>query len=147
MSVSPIGWYFCLAINKRKIRTRATACRRGLGTRPPPVAEEGSGTRTKIRSIGRERRRPTETTIFSAGHFESLFLRQKIRQASACRIFLSKPQAWYIIAAQRAVHIISPFAAVTHHASACIYLRLDDIQHFVLMIYRNKLRMIYKASP
>jgi len=25
-------------------------------------------------------------------------------------------------------------------------LRLDDIQHFVLMIYRNKLRMIYNAS-
>ena len=26
-------------------------------------------------------------------------------------------------------------------------LRLDDIQHFVLVIYRNKLRMIYKAPP
>ena len=36
-------------------------------------------------------------------------------------------------------------ALASHHAGACISLRLDDIQHFVLMIYRNKLRMIYKA--
>jgi len=58
--------------------------------------------------------------------------------------FLSKPQAW---------HIISPCGAGYHHGNA-VYLitrrrasclRLDDIQHFVLMIYRNKLRMIYKA--
>jgi len=41
------------------------------------------------------------------------------------------------------VHIISPFGAVSHHALACIYLRLDDMQCFALMIYRNKLRMIY----
>ena len=34
---------------------------------------------------------------------------------------------------------------VSHHAPACI-LRLDDIQHSVLMIYRNKLRMIYTPS-
>ena len=34
----------------------------------------------------------------------------------------------------------------SHHAPACIYLRLDDIQHFVLMIYRNELRMIYTPS-
>ena len=32
--------------------------------------------------------------------FESLHLRQKIRQVSTCRIFLSKPQAWHIIATQ-----------------------------------------------
>ena len=32
------------------------------------------------------------------------------------------------------VDIISPFGAVSHHALACIFLRLDDIQHFVLMI-------------
>ena len=36
-------------------------------------------------------------------------------------------------------------ALVSHHAPACIFLRLDEIQHCVLMIYRNKLRMIYKA--
>ncbi|MBQ3057048.1 MAG: hypothetical protein IJC95_06150, partial [Clostridia bacterium] len=71
---------------------------------------------------------------------------KKIRQVSTCRIFLSKPQAWHIIAAQRAVHIISPGGAVSHHAPACISLRLDDIQCFALMIYRNKLRMIYTPS-
>ena len=47
---------------------------------------------------------------------------------------LSKPQAWYIIAARSAVHIISPFGVAYHHAPACISLRLDEIQHFVLMI-------------
>ena len=61
--------------------------------------------------------------------------------------FLSKPQAWYIIVAQSAVYIIKGgiAALVSHHAPACIFLRLDDIQCFALMIYRNKLRMIYKA--
>ena len=47
-----------------------------------------------------------------------------------------------------------------HHALACISspkvhlinrrlynFRNDDMQNFVLMIYRNKLRMIYKAPP
>ena len=34
---------------------------------------------------------------------------------------LSKPQAWHIIAARSAVHIISPFGAVSHHALACIF--------------------------
>ena len=43
------------------------------------------------------------------------------------------------------VDIISPFGAVSHHASACIPLRLDDIQCFALMICRNKLRIPYKA--
>ena len=60
-------------------------------------------------------------------------------------IFLSKPQAWHIITVRSMVHIISPFGAVSHHALACIYLRLDDIQPYWLMIYRNKLRMIYTA--
>ncbi len=66
--------------------------------------------------------------------FESFCPCQKIRQVSTCRIFLSKPQAWYIITARSVVHIISPFGAVSHHALAWIYLRLDDIQHFVLVI-------------
>ena len=35
--------------------------------------------------------------------------------------FYAKPQAWHIIAAQSAVHIISPFGAVYHHAPACIF--------------------------
>jgi hypothetical protein len=51
-------------------------------------------------------------------------------------------------------------AMAYHHALACIsspqaYIinrrlyrfRNDDIQNCVLMIYRNKLRMIYKATP
>ena len=58
-----------------------------------------------------------------------------------CSIFLSKSQTWHIIA-----------AGVYHRALACISspkvysLRLDGIQNFVLVIYRNKLRMIYKAN-
>ena len=43
------------------------------------------------------------------------------------------------------VDIISPFWAVSHHALACIYLRLDDIQHIVLMIYKAYALMIYNA--
>ena len=46
------------------------------------------------------------------------------------RCISSAPLGLYLITRQRAS-----------------YLRLDEIQHFVLMIYRNKLRMIYKASP
>ena len=61
------------------------------------------------------------------------------------RIFLSKPQAWHIIAAQRAVYIISPFGAVSHHAPACIFpaawwdatLCVDDIQGFALITLQN----------
>ena len=45
---------------------------------------------------------------------------QKIPKASAFGIFLSKPQAWHIIAARSAAYIISPFGAVSHHAPACI---------------------------
>ena len=61
-------------------------------------------------------------------------------------LFLSKPQAWYIITARSAVYIISPYGAVSHHAPACISLRLDDIpqqiaddiQCFALMVYNGK---------
>ena len=35
------------------------------------------------------------------------------------------------------MYIISPYGAVSHHASACISLRLDEMQHFVLMIYNS----------
>ena len=49
-------------------------------------------------------------------------------------IFLSNPKDWYIIVARSAAYIISPSGAVSHHAPTCIYLRLDDIQNFVLMI-------------
>jgi len=38
-------------------------------------------------------------------------------------------------------------AALVSHQTLWVWIfqRLDGIQHFVLMIYRNKLRMIYKA--
>ena len=36
--------------------------------------------------------------------------------------FLSKPQAWHIITARYAVHIINPCGAGSHHAPACIFL-------------------------
>ena len=46
-------------------------------------------------------------------------------------------------------YVHTPFHAFkaknTHSLRVCFFLRLDDIQNFVLMIYRNKLRMIYKA--
>ena len=60
-------------------------------------------------------------------------------------VFFIQAAPLHIITARSAVHIISPFGAVYHHASACILLRLDDIQCYALVIYRNKLRMIYKA--
>ena len=41
---------------------------------------------------------------------------QKIPKAVAFGIFLSKPQAWYIIDARGAAYITSPFGAVSHHA-------------------------------
>ena len=65
------------------------------------------------------------------------------------RIFLSKPQAWHIIDARSAVHIIKggepPLYLITRQRASP--LRLDDIQCSALMIYRNKLRMIYNGSP
>ena len=69
------------------------------------------------------------STIDTQTKEEATFVYQKLL------LLLSKPQAWYIITARSAVHIISPFGAVYHHAPACIILRLDEIQHFVLMIY------------
>ena len=42
-----------------------------------------------------------------------------------------------------AYHLAYGEHIITHRA--CIFLRLDYIQHYVLMIYRNALRMIYKA--
>jgi len=60
---------------------------------------------------------------------------------------LSKPQAWHIIDARSAAYIIKggepPLYLITRQRVS--YLRLDDIQPYGLMIYRNKLRMICKA--
>ena len=65
--------------------------------------------------------------------------RKKYTLGRVC-IFLSKPQAWYIITARSAVYITNNGRAVvvSHHASACILLRIDYIQHFVLIPYRRQ---------
>ena len=69
---------------------------------------------------------------------KSLLLRQKIRQVETCRIFLSKPQAWHIITTQSCISSRAHCALVSYHAPACISLRLDDMQHFVLITYRRQ---------
>ena len=76
----------------------------------------------------------------SAANKKRTFVYQKF---SFC---LSKPQAWHIITTQSCISS-APLGLylITRQRASC--LRLDDIQHFVLMIYRNKLRMIYKAAP
>ena len=47
------------------------------------------------------------------------------------------------ISSRFSVYII---AAGAYHQPQVVYFRNDDIQNSVLMIYRNKLRMIYKAN-
>ena len=41
------------------------------------------------------------------------------------------------ISSRFSVHLISSFEAVYHHSSECIFLRLDDIQCFALMIFSH----------
>ena len=60
--------------------------------------------------------------------FESLTPRQNKKECNALLLCLTKPQAWHIIDARSAAYIISPIEAVSHHALACIFLRLGDIQ-------------------
>ena len=67
---------------------------------------------------------------FLALHQKNLVLRNEI--------FLFKPQAWHIIDAQSAAHIISPSGCISSRASVH-FLRLDDIHGFAVMIC--------KASP
>ena len=50
--------------------------------------------------------------------------------------FLSNPKDWYGIT--RRVYGIRRKATAWHHASACILLRIDYIQHFVLIPYRRQ---------
>ena len=54
---------------------------------------------------------------------------------------LSKPQAWYIIRLKSVYHQgrVAPLYLITRQRA--FFLRLDDIQCFASMIYRNKLRM------
>ena len=63
---------------------------------------------------------------------------QKIRCESIGFFYPSRrPKPRLGISSPHNVRCISsaPYGAVSHHALACIFLRLDDIQHFVLMIY------------
>ena len=52
---------------------------------------------------------------------------------------LSKPQAWHIIAARRAVYITKggEAAFVSHHAQRAFSLRLDEIHGVAVMIYNG----------
>ena len=82
---------------------------------------------------------------------ESLSLRQQKENFCLPKVlflFIQAAGLAYHRRAKRGVyHQGRQAAIVSHHAPACISLRLDDIQCFALMIYRNKLRMIYKATP
>ena len=49
-------------------------------------------------------------------------------------LFLSKPQAWHIITTQSWISS-APVGLYLITRQRVYYLRLDDIQHFVLMIY------------
>ena len=77
----------------------------------------------------------------SSSKKEVTFGRQKLL------LFLSKPQAWHIISPNGAVYHPSLCDGISsRHSRVSLFLRLDEIQHCVLMIYRNKLRIIYNAS-
>ena len=94
----------------------------------------------------RDRGRPSapfarESSPSAPAKKEVTFVYQKLL------LFLSKPQAWYIIRRKSVDHQgrVAPLYLITRQRAS--FLRLDDIQTFGLMIYRNKLRMIYKAMP
>ena len=88
-------------------------------------------------------------TAMSRG-FESHTLRQQKRN-----FCLPKVPFLFILAAGLAYHrrakcgvyhqgLVAPLYIITRQRAS--YLRLDDIQTFGLMIYRNKLRMIYTPT-
>ena len=52
--------------------------------------------------------------------------------------FLFNPKDWYVTAARSAVHAIRRTATVWHHAQRVSFLRIDYIQHFVLIPYRRQ---------
>ena len=85
-------------------------------------------------------------TSKSTARKRRLEFRLSVKTISSVLSFLSKPQAWYrrsqarysvasLLTSTHEVRCISSARrAGYHHAQACIPLRLDDIQHFVLMI-------------
>ena len=81
------------------------------------------------------------STVCGLAHLPPL---PKNRQVSACRFFIQAAGLVYHWRTKCGVYHQGRQAdLVSHHALACISLRLDDIQCFALMISRNKLRMIY----
>ena len=105
------------------------------------IYSEGTRTEGSISDAPRVQAQATDDWLggtYACEHSESLSLPVYQKRSNFClpkvTYFLSNPQAWQIIIARSVVHIISPFGAVSHHAPACILLRLDEMQHFVLMI-------------
>ena len=105
-----------------------------------------------LRYLGMSPSRLRHRTLTPAFVSSNLAIPAKKSSFFGTRIFLSKPQAWYIIAARSAVHIIKggkpPLYLITrkrasHHrrcissAAGCISFRIDDMQHFVLVIYKT----------
>ena len=68
---------------------------------------------------------------------EVTFGRQKLL------LFLSKPQAWYIITARSAVHIISPFGLYLITRKRVSFLRLDDMPQ---QVADGKLQFFYNPE-
>ena len=73
--------------------------------------------------------------------FTSVLLRLVALSQKRSNFCLPKVTSFFIQAAGLAYHhdvvvdIISPFGAVSHHAPACICLRIDAIHHFVMISY------------
>ena len=94
------------------------------------------------KSCNRQKRFESSNLSFSANKNRTFVYRQMF-----C-FCLSKPQAWHIIAAQRAVHIIKggkpPLYLITRQRASTCGLMIYNGKP--LMIYRNKLRMICTPS-
>ena len=73
---------------------------------------------------------------YSLRSFSSPVRGAKKKASRKTCFFLSNPKDWYGIT--RRVYGIRRKATVWHHASACILLRIDYIQHFVLIPYRRQ---------
>ncbi len=85
----------------------------------------------------REKLRKVFLFFFSTSCNARVFRFLSFRTMGFCRrIFYPSRQAWYIIRTCAVYHQLAQ-RVVYHHASACIFCRLDDIQHFVLVIYNS----------
>ena len=97
----------------------ATACEFLLSYGSVPERPKGADCKSVVSDFGGPNP-PAPTKKFDKFRLVEFFYPSR-------RLGISSPrEAWCISSA--------PFGAVSHHALACIYLRLDDIQNFVLMI-------------